>query len=71
MQKILTLGVCILIMKIQTIEYDPYNRYLLLGSRSNVMTVVDTSTLHTIKTFYTQGWVTVRSSGTFLIVINV
>ena len=44
---------------VQTIEYDPFNRYLLLGSRSKVMTVVDTSTLHPIKIFNTEGWVTV------------
>lgn len=35
------------------------------------MTVVDTSTLHTIKTFYTEGWVTVRTCGTFLITVDV
>lgn len=46
---------------VQDIQYDPYNRYLLLGNRSKVMTVVDTSTLHPIKTFQTSGWVTVSS----------
>lgn len=44
---------------VQTIEFDPYNRYLLLGNRSRTLTVVDTSTLHPIKVFHTEGWVTV------------
>ena len=45
---------------VQSIEFDPFNRYLLLGNRSKMMTVVDSSTLHPIKTFQTSGWVTVR-----------
>jgi len=43
---------------VNTIEFDPFHRYLLLGTRSKILTVIDTSTHHPIKTFQTLGWVT-------------
>ena len=48
--------------KVNSIEYDVYNRYLLLGTKSKMLIVIDTSTMKTIKIFNTTGRVTVRNS---------
>ena len=45
-----------------SIEYDPYHRYLLLGTRSKILTIIDTSTHYQFKTIQTHGWVTVSEN---------
>lgn len=49
---------------IQSLEFDPFGRYLGVGSRVRSLTLYDTSTLHPVKEFHYAGWVASISWGT-------
>lgn len=40
-------------------------RYILLGTKSKILTIIDTSTLQPIKMIHTSGWVTVSKSNSY------